>query len=100
MGGDVTALVEELNKAINLLEEAEETGNEELKSEALRIMENVLAEAPEVGEAGQASIQNLRIQAALTITTLIAVSIVLWRYLPRLIWQLWIRSKKRWRARL
>ena len=100
MGGNITVLVEDLNKAITLLEKAEETGNKELKSEALKIMENVLTEAPKVGEAGEATIQNLRIQAALTITALIATSIVLWRYLPRLIWHLWIRSKKRWKAKL
>lgn len=100
MGGNITVLVEDLNKAITLLEKAEETGNEELRSEALKIMDNVLTEAPKIGEAGEASIQNLRIQTVLTITALIVASIVLWRYLPKLIWHLWIRSKKRWRAKL
>lgn len=100
MGGNIEDLVESLNRAINLIEEGERTNNEKLKNEALDLIEEVIAEAPKVGEEGRVAAQNLKTQTVITISVLAVLAVVVWLFLPRLFWRLWVNSRKRWKVKL
>ena len=100
VGGNVDDLVESLNRAINLIEEGERINDEKLKNEALKLIEEVLAEAPKVGEEGRVAAQNLKTQTVITISILTVSAVVVWLFMPRLFWRLWINSRRRWKVKL
>ena len=100
MGGNVDDLVESLNRAINLIEEGERINDEKLKNEALKLIEEVIAEAPKVGEEGRVAAQNLKTQTVITISILAVSAVVVWLFMPRLFWRLWINSRRRWKVKL
>jgi hypothetical protein len=94
-GGDVSELVEELREALELLG----TGDEMDLEMAESVLEGVLARAPAVAELGVASIHAQYVWLGVVLG-LVAVSAVgVWRLGPRIVWSLWLRSKRSWRVR-
>ena len=96
VGGNVSSLVVELNEAVSLLESGEASGNETLISEAIMKAERVVDLAPQVGREGAAAAQARTYQTIAFVGVLIVLALVVWRYGPRLFWDLWIRSKRDW----
>lgn len=97
LGGNVSELVDELNRALGLIEEAK--GDSALLQEALSMVEGVASKAPEVGRAGAAAAQFRTIQSLLAFGAIIALCAVAWRYGPRAFWRLWVWAKKGWKVK-
>jgi hypothetical protein len=94
-GGDVSGLVEELREALELLG----TGDEKDLEMAEKVLERVLAQAPAATELGAASLRMEYVWVGVVLG-LVAVSAVgVWRLGPRIVWSLWLRSKRNWRVR-
>lgn len=99
LGGNVSHLVAELNEAICLLAEGETYKNKTLIREAVSKIDYVIAVAPEIERESAAAFQTHRFQAMVTIGLLAALALVVWRYGPKLFWDLWIKSKRDWRVK-
>jgi hypothetical protein len=94
-GSDVSGLVEELRQALELLDDGDEKDLELAES----VLKRVLAQAPAAAELGAASIRMQYVWLGVVLG-LVAVSAVgVWRLGPRVVWSLWLRSKKNWRVR-
>lgn len=99
LGGDVSGLVDELNQALILLEEGEMRNDEVMLQGALSKVEDVVARAPVVGQGGVAVMQARMVQSWLVVGVVVALSLIMWRYEPRIFWHLWVRSKRRWKVK-
>lgn len=99
MGGDVKELVESLNEALSLLEEAEQNGDDELKNDALSIIEKVVSEASKASEEGLKTKQTQIAMMGITMGVLAVLCIVTWRYLAKLFWNLWVKNKRKWKVK-
>ena len=97
-GGNVTTLVVELNHALALLERGEANGDEGLIRDAISKAEEVTAEAPIIGKQGEEAAQ-VRLAETFLVLSLLALSaVIVWRYGPRVFWELWTRSRRDWRV--
>lgn len=94
-GGDVSHLVDELSRALRLIEAG---GAVDLDT-AQSVIEGVLSAAPGVEQQGVASTRLQQVKAVAIISLLAVSGIVVWRYGPRVFWTLWLRSKRDWIVR-
>ena len=98
-GGNVSSLVADFNEAIEVLERGERTGNSSLVEEARPRLNMISASAPVVAQEGAAANQIRILYTAVSLGLLAAVGFVVYLYVPKLFWRLWIRSKKNWRIK-
>ena len=93
-GGDVASLVVELNEILELIEIG---GEAELLEAATRI-EAVKGDAIALGMVGEEGAQAQLVESALILLAASVLSLLVWRFAPRLIWRYWLRSKGEWKA--
>ena len=89
-GGDVSELVEKLNKAIELLEGGDERGALELAEEAAR-------EAPLVAEEGARRTREAMLLYALAAVAIAAAAASLYLLVSRNWWRAWLRARRKYR---
>lgn len=99
LGGDVSGFVNELNQALTLLEEGEMRNDEVMLQGALSKVEDVVNRAPVVGQGGVAVMQARTVQNWLVVGVVMVLGLIVWRYEPRIFWQLWVRIKRRWKVK-
>jgi len=97
-GGNVTGLVLKLNKALEIIR-AHERGLEVNVSEAERLIDEVLEEAPLVKEEGIRQSQFRFYVKVATVAGLIFLLVFVYVYLPRLFWRYWLKFKRNWVVR-
>ena len=97
-GGNVTSLVVDLNDAIELLAEAENTGNASLAEAAVLHIQSVMEVAPSVAQTGVAAGQMRLLTLGVSLSGLAFAAFVAYKYIPLVFWRLWIRSKKDWKV--
>ena len=90
-GGNVTALVDKLNRAIELRAKDPEA--------AARLAEEVIAESRTVKEQGISSARQALIIKSAALIAVLALAGIAYIYLPRAVWRLWLRHRKDWRVR-
>lgn len=95
----MSSLVVGLNEAIEILELGERTDNSSLVEEALSRLNMISASAPIIAQEGAAANQIRILYAAVSLGLLAALGFVVYLYVPKLFWRLWIRSKKDWRVK-
>lgn len=93
-GGDVSGLVDDLQKALSLLEKG---GAEDLE-EAEALIEAVLVQVSEVERKGVALTLYKRLWAAAMVSFIAVSAFLVWRFGPRVFWSIWLRSKRDWRV--
>ena len=91
-GGDVSRLVEDINKAINLLS----SENVDAHNQAKALLESVLSNAPIVEGAGSSAQKLQLLTAGVIVSALLALTLLAWRFGSRLFWDLWLRFKRGW----
>lgn len=92
-GGDVSALVKELNSAIELIQRAESARNESLRQKALIKLNNVIEESSEVGELGAAISQRRILITIMALGAEAFITLIACIYAPKAFWMLWVKFK-------
>lgn len=90
--GDISELVNELNYILELLKYGDEA---DLNEAALRIGA-VKESALSSQMSGQESTQSQLMSSGLILLITGILVAIIWRFMPKIVWQLWIRSKKDW----
>lgn len=90
-GGNVTALVEKLNRAIELRAKDPEA--------AARLASEIIAESKAVKEQGISSARQGLIVKSVALASLLALAGISYLYLPRAVWRFWLRHRRNWRVR-
>jgi predicted nucleic acid-binding protein len=90
-GGNITALVEKLNRAIEIRDKDPET--------AIKLANEVIAESRTVKEQGLSSAQQSLMVKSAALASLLALAGVTYFYLPRVMWRFWLRHRKGWRLK-
>lgn len=104
-GGNVTLLVEKLNTAISLVQQADAVNSTDparaqaLYSEAASIASNVTQSAPAVAAAGRASVAAAQFSLIVETIALGALAVVGYLFIPRLFWRFWLRTHRGWRLK-
>lgn len=100
-GGNVTSLLATLNQAAQLVIQSQETQNSTKAAadlaRASSIAQAVSASAPQVGAQGAASTRSGEEAAGVELAAVAAVCLLLYVYLPRAYWRLWVRAHADWR---
>ena len=92
-GGDVSSLVDELNQILVLMEVG---GEEELLEVPLRI-EAVKEGALASGRVGEEGAQSQLMLSGLILLVTFVFSILVWKFMPGLVWRFWLKSRGKWR---
>lgn len=90
-GGNVTALVKKLNRAIEVRDKDPEM--------ATRLAEEVTAESRTVKEQAVSLAQQGLIIKSVALASLLALAGATYLYLPRAIWRFWLKRRKGWRLK-
>ena len=100
-GGNVSSLVAKLNQAINLLQDYKENNDPTVLQEAGRLADEVIDQVPMVKEAGETRVfwDNIYLTSGALIIG--AIGILLYLYLPKVFFGLWLgaRGENRLRVR-
>ncbi len=99
-GGDVSNIIDQLNKAINLIENASSTNNQVYIDEARSILNQVLQDIPDIKREGERRVfwGNVTIALGLAISAILVVLAYL--YLPRIYFRAWRSTRKRNRVHI
>jgi len=99
-GANITKPIQILNKALELTSKANKTSNpdekESLVTQALTLISSVEKDLPKLIEEGRQSIMWKNINLYLTLGITAFLSILLYVYLPRLVWRAWVKLRKHW----
>ncbi len=104
-GGNVSQLANLLNRAAALNDNANSIAQsnpqeaQSLYSQASALASQVISQAPAVGQQGAIVQRNAEIVYAAEISTLVAIAILAFLFLPRIFWNLWLRNHRRWKAK-
>jgi len=102
MGGNVTSLVFQLNQAVGLVARGGATSNlteaATLFGEATQIANSVSASAPQVALNGAQATRLAQDTTVGEIVAFIVAGVLVYLYLPRLFWRLWLRSHRDWKV--
>jgi len=97
-GADVRDAAMKLQKALKLVEEAEENpeNRETLLSEARELVGEVRSSIPILIEEGEKKIFWRNIAIASTVAMIAILSFLTYYYGPRVFWTLWLKIRSRW----
>jgi hypothetical protein len=104
-GGNVTALVAQLNSAILLVHQANQinvtnpTQAQSLYSQASTVASRVIQAAPVIASAGRASVGAAQIELGIETTVLAALAVLAYVYTPGVFWSLWLRTHRNWKVK-
>jgi hypothetical protein len=102
-GGDVGGLVSSLNRALELVAEAELSSDPvragQLLAEAEGVVDGVVASAPVVRDEGLAAQRSASVWLALELAFLGVLGVSVYLFGPRLFWRFWLRVYGGWRVR-
>ena len=93
-GGDISLQVDELNRIISLLESGSEYRVTEVRSELGEVKEAALTS----GELGYIDSTSTQQRSGVILVVTVVVAFLVWKYMPKLVWQLWMRSRGEWRV--
>ena len=93
-GGDVSSLVDELNRVLDLMEGG---GEAELVEASSRI-DCVKEGAMESGRVGEEGVQSQLVLSGLILLVTCVLGFLVWRLMPGLVWRFWLRSRGEWRV--
>lgn len=89
---DVSYLVEELNQILGLID----GGGEADLAEAEARISAVKEMAESSLSIGEERVRNQLVESGLILGVTFLMAVLVWRYLPRLVWRFWLRSKRDW----
>jgi len=101
-GANVTELVADLNRALQLIREAEEAGGAEGEAklaEAAAIVREVRGAIPGLVEEARAHRERRLILTGIGLASLIVGGALIYVYAPRLLWNAWLRARREWKVR-
>ena len=93
-GGDVSSLVDELNRILELMEDG---GQAELMEASSRI-DGVKEGSMELGRVGEEGVQSQLVLSGLILLATCVLGFLVWRFMPGLVWRFWLRSRGEWRV--
>ncbi len=97
-GGDVSSLTNELNAAMDLINQAQDKGDDSHLQEALIKLENIITSAVTVTQKAAVDNQTHLMFLALYVGVFGVSCFLAYRYVPIVFWNLWIIVKKSWRV--
>lgn len=101
-GADISVAATKLDEARRLIASAE-SANEPEKSSLLAMASVLIGEVeamiPELMEAGRAATLYRSVTTIASVAISASSAIFLYIYGPRILWRLWLRSRKGWRVR-
>ena len=98
LGYNISKQVKELNKVIEIINNIE-SGRGRNINDADKILSKLETSIPKIREE---AIREKNLREVLTVTVIIAVIatiVLLAIYFPRIIWKVWVRSKRKWRVK-
>ncbi len=101
-GANVTGLVADLNRALQLIREAEATGGPEGEAklaEAAAIVREVRGAIPGLVEEARACRERRLILTGIGLASLIVGGVLIYVYAPRLVWNAWLKARREWKVR-
>ncbi len=104
-GGNVTSLVATLNRAVALVQQADQVNAtdparaQSLYSQASTLAQQVISAAPAVAAAGRASVLDAQIELGIETAVLAALAVLAYLFVPRLFWRYWSRTHSDWRVK-
>ena len=103
-GGDVNPLVASLNEALDLIAQGDSlistapSSAQEFYQQAETIADQIMLEAPLVREKGIITQRNNSIMFGVELTILAAFGFIVYRYVPKMFWRLWLRTHRDWKV--
>jgi len=91
-GANVTSAALDLNRALSLAS----SGDPQSVSEAAAIVQGVRSSVPSLIAEGEAARYWGTVGLAAWLAALAAAGILVYLYTPKLVWRIWMRSKRRW----
>lgn len=98
-GGDVSSLKNELNAAMDLINQAQAMSDDSQLQEALTKLKNIITSAVTVAQKAAVDSQTRLMFVALYVGVVGVSCFLAYRYVPIVFWSLWVRVKKSWRVR-
>lgn len=102
-GADVDEEALKLDKALQLIIKAQKSVNSternEMLAEAEMLIDEVEDSIPKLIMKGEAKARFRLIYTAVALSSMVAASILLYVYGPRILWKLWIRARRDWKVR-
>jgi hypothetical protein len=104
-GGNVTSLANMLNQAAYLndnatvIAQSNQTKAQLLYSQANALISQVESQAPALGQAGATQRTNGEIEYIAEMSTLVALAILAYLFVPRLFWKQWLKNRRKWTAK-
>ena len=99
-GGNVTDLINQLNQAIDLLNQAEKIQNtdpsqtQQLITQAQTIAINVIEQSPAIKQQGITQNQTNTTTIIILATTSLVIAILAYLMGPKIIWRIWLRQRR------
>lgn len=100
MGANVTLPTQELNRALQLIDQAEgNSSDSSLLSQASSIIDNVNSRIPSMISEGESRNLSTNVWLAAAIAFIAIACLFVYLYLPRILWSAWAKYRADWSVR-